>query len=188
MCLWLGLVEAGVLEASWAAPRWACACCATQWGWSPQFDEAAAELAAEIGPPLGARPPAEARRLAAASGTPPSPRLDGGLLTAAPLGVPSLHLIGRDDPAKPLSVACTEMFAAQPTDATRRLYRPAMSASEAFSSLGLEPSRAALPPLRLVIEHPNDHMPPRQKEFAQALAEFAETHSPRERPGTLLMG
>ena len=33
LSMWLALIEAGVLDASWAAPRWLCLICATNWGW-----------------------------------------------------------------------------------------------------------------------------------------------------------
>ena len=34
LALWLSLIEAGVLPYEWAAPKWACLICATQWGWA----------------------------------------------------------------------------------------------------------------------------------------------------------
>jgi hypothetical protein len=142
LAIWLSLVEAGVLEAGWARPKWACLCCATQWGWGGNFDDKAAELAAAIGPSLGARSPEELRALAGQSGA-ALERLDR-LMTCAPLSIPSLHWIGEKDPARPASEANIPYY---------------------------EEAR------RVVMVHPNDHMPPRQKEFAEALAEFAERWS-----------
>jgi hypothetical protein len=142
LAVWLSLVEAGELDASWARPKWACLCCATQWGWGGNFDDKAAEFAAAIGPSLGARSPKEVRAVAGQSAA-VIERLDK-LMTCAPLAIPSLHWIGEKDPARPASEANVPYY------------------EEAH---------------RIVMVHPNDHMPPRQKEFAEALAEFAHAHA-----------
>ena len=55
--LWFCLVEAGVLDSDWAAPRWACLICSTQWGWAEHFDRSTEELATAIGRRYGARTP-----------------------------------------------------------------------------------------------------------------------------------
>ena len=105
MLIWLALVEAGVLDGAWAAPRWACACCATQWRWAElQFDGAAAELADELRAGLpadaGVRSVDELLAEGGAGGGGVSARLTSGrLITAAPLGIPSLHLHGAKDAA-----------------------------------------------------------------------------------------
>lgn len=216
LAIWLALVEAGVLDASWAAPRWACLICSTQWGWAEAFDARADELAQAIGPGLGARIPAEVRRKlekevigAEASGANGGSggsggsrtaaqtalrRLDSQLMSAAPLGIPSIHLIGEKDPALPFSYATTKMYATAPTPTTTRTYdhkaaatAPAEAAmAELVAEGAVEGAGAA--PFQVVVEHPNDHMPPKQREVVAEVAKFAERFSPRVREPTFSGG
>ena len=61
MSIWLALVEAGILDASWG-PKWVCACCATEWGWAAaQLDHMAGELADAL-TPFGSVSPEEVGR------------------------------------------------------------------------------------------------------------------------------
>ena len=178
LATWLCLVEAGVLDAKWAAPKWVCCCCATQWGWASHFDAKTEEFAAAIGPALGARMPDEVRRLALEAGFTPSPRLDK-LMTCAPLGVPSMHLVGEKDPSRSFSEANVQLYATGtgPADGGTSTY----AERQADGSGGSGGSSGEGAAFRGVVVHPNDHMPPRQKDVAEQLAAFAERWSPRER-------
>ena len=188
LTMWLALVEAGVLDAEWASFRWACCICATQWGWQEDFDARADELATGMGAGAGARTAREVQQLAAAGKLPraapskePPVRLER-LFSAGPLGIPSIHLVGEKDPSKPLSYATSAMFADQPTAATSAIFGLA-SGTKDDAHLGDVPGTAG--PIRVIIEHPNDHMPPRQKEIVAAVAEFAQRFSPRIRAAEL---
>ena len=170
LALWLSLIEAGVLPYEWAAPKWACLICATQWGWASAFDDKAEELAQAIGPGLGARTPDEVIKVAANGSMPhiskdgePPPRLKK-LMTSGPLGIPSIHLIAEKDPSRLFSVATVDMYAERPTEATATLYGCKGCDEGGF---------------KVVVEHPNDHMPPRQKEVVAKVVEFAERFDPR---------
>ena len=143
---WLALCEAGIVDHTVAEPKWACCCCATQWGWAKEFDGRAEEFALAIGPELGARTPSELRQVAAATGVHTSSRLDC-LMTGGRLQCPSLHLIGEEDPARPFSENMVELYAEE---------------------------------TRTVLLHPNEHMPPKQKESALQLLEFAQHWSPTQ--------
>ena len=174
LALWLSLIEAGVVDPKRAAPQWACLICATNWGWPADMDGKAEALARAIGPALGARSTEEVTRLATSGSLPcdygqPSgvpPRL-AQLMSSGPLGIPSMHLIGEHDPARAFSEATALMYADAPTVTTASIFRSRM------------PTMAD-GPLRVVVRHPNDHMPPKQKDIVQAVAAFAERFSPRE--------
>eukprot|EP00966_Prymnesium_polylepis_P200938 4656420-Prymnesium_polylepis.1 len=170
MSIWLSLVEAGVLPSAWAAPRWVCAICGTEWGWARcQFDMLTDELAAAIGADLGAQSRAQIEEAAAAGGDGSlSARLTGGkLVTGERLGVPSLHLIGAQDPAKPYSEALTKLYSDEPTPATTAVFGHTDTLVNA-GGCGDDGAR-----LRSVVVHPEGHFPPRKKEFAAVVREWA---------------
>ena len=89
-----------------------------------------------------------------------------------PLGIPSIHLIGESDPSRPFSVAASELYASEPTAATRDVFSSLPAASPPHAA-------GAADSIRVVLTHPNDHMPPRQKESAQAVLDFARRFSPQ---------
>ena len=102
-----------------------------------------------------------------------SPRLER-LVTAAPLGAPSLPLIAERDPARVHSETNVELYSDVSNDATTTHFLSRDGSTPVADCDGEASFRA-------VALHPNDHMPPKQKEYAQALAEFAERWSPRQR-------
>ena len=102
-------------------------------------------------------------------------------MTVAPLGVPSMHLIGEKDPARPQSEATVTLYSAAPTAATQAVYRGARASADASGDGAATAEGPSALSFREEVVHPNDHMPPRQKESAQALYEFAERWSPRQR-------
>lgn len=118
----------------------------------PHFDSKAEELSAAIGAALGAHTPEEVRRREQSG-------VRGGASNAASARLEQLIT------SAPISTPSLHLIGEKD---------PARLASEANVSYYDESTRQ-------VLVHPNDHMPPRQKEFAVALSEFAERWSPRER-------
>lgn len=161
--------------------RWACLCCGTHWGWAKQLDGRTAELAAALHP-YGARGPELIQSRAASCGSTPSPRLER-LVTGCRLPIPSLHPIGEKDASRKLSEDLATLYAETlddthgPASAASGLSAPSSTTTGSLPEDASQDASASLP-LRTILVHPNDHMPPRQKEFAQALASLARRHSP----------
>lgn len=89
----------------------------------------------------------------------PERLLTGCLLTGAQLALPSLHLIGVEDPNRPFSENMLRLFSDAPTPLTSSVY--GIAANTETSGF------------KQVLMCPNAHMPPRKSEFALALRNFA---------------
>ena len=90
---------------------------------------------------------------------------------------------GAKDASKPFSEANVAFYAERPSEVTTSIYqRRRHTSGSAAAGTATSSGR----PMRVIFEHPNDHMPPRQMESLHALAQFAEAFSPREREANSL--